>query len=73
MASAGAPPDVVGLTLDDARQAVLAAGWRVEEVVETHSPRRPLLDPRRVVRQRVTGAGRLALVVCGERSADAQV
>ncbi len=73
MTSPSQPPDVVGYTLDDARQAVTAAGWRVGEVIETRPPRRVLGDPRRVVRQRVSPDGSVALVVTGERSDDARV
>lgn len=59
--------------MEEARQAAAAAGWAVEAVVETRPPRRVLLDPRRVVRQRASTDGRLVLVVCGERSDDARV
>jgi len=71
--SGSRPPDVVGYTLEDARQALIAAGWKVGEVIETRSPRRTLADPRRVVRQRVSADGLVALVVCGERSDGARV
>jgi hypothetical protein len=67
------PPDVVGYTLEDARQALIAAGWEVGEVSETRPPRRTLGDPRRVLRQRVSADGSVALVVCGERSDGARV
>ena len=67
------PPDVVGYTLDDACQAVAAAGWKVGEVIETRPPRRTLADPRRVLRQRVGVDGSVVLVVCGERSDDARI
>ena len=67
------PPDVVGYTLDDACQTIAAAGWRVGEVIDTRPPRRTLVDPRRVVRQRVGADGSVVLVVCGERSDDARV
>jgi hypothetical protein len=67
------PPDVVGLTLEDARLAVTAAGWTVGEIVETRPPRRTLQDPRRIVRQRVAAERQLVLIVCGERSDDARV
>jgi beta-lactam-binding protein with PASTA domain len=66
--SGSRPPDVVGYTLELARQALIAAGWKVGEVSETRPPRRTLGDPRRVVRQRVSADGSVALVVCGERS-----
>jgi beta-lactam-binding protein with PASTA domain len=62
------PPDVVGYTLEDARAALTHAGWMVGEVTETRPPRRTLMDPRRVVRQRVNADGSVELVVCGERS-----
>lgn len=62
------PPDVVGYTLEDARAALGHAGWMVGEVTETRPPRRTLMDPRRVVRQRVNADGSVGLVVCGERS-----
>ncbi len=66
--SGSPPPHVVGYTLEDAQQALIAAGWKVGEVSETRPPRRTLGDPRRVVRQRVSADGSVALVVCGERS-----
>lgn len=66
-------PDVVGYTLDEACQAVAAAGGTVGEVIETRPPRRTLVDPRRVVRQRMGADGAVVLVVCGERSDDARV
>jgi len=62
------PPDVVGYTLEDARQALTHAGWMVGDVTETRPPRRTLGDPRRVLRQRVNADGSVGLVVCGERS-----
>jgi len=62
------PPDVVGYPLEDARQVLIDAGWTVGEVTETRPPRRTLLDPRRIVRQRVNADGSVGLVVCGERS-----
>ena len=71
--SGSRPPDVVGYTLEDARQALAAAGWNVGEVTETRPPRRTLGDPRRVVRQRVSADGLVGLVVCGERSDGARV
>lgn len=62
------PPDIVGYTLDAARERLAAAGWSAVEVVETRPPKRTLRPPQRVVRQR-TGAGdRVLLVVCGEQS-----
>ncbi|HKV45370.1 MAG TPA: hypothetical protein VJT32_11970 [bacterium] len=73
MPQVGAPPDVVGFTVDEATRIVAAAGWTVGSIAETRPPRRTLLDPRRVVRQRVDAGGRLVLVVCGERSDDARV
>jgi len=63
----------VGYTLDDADAALAAAGWKLGEVIETRPPRRGLLDPRRVVRQRAGSDGEVALVVAGERSDDARV
>jgi len=62
------PPDVVGYTLEDARQALTHVGWIVGDVTETRPPRRTLADPRRVLRQRVNADGSIGLVVCGERS-----
>lgn len=59
--------------MEDARQALAAAGWNVGEVTETRPPRRILGDPRRVVRQRVSADGLVGLVVCGERSDGARV
>lgn len=59
--------------MEEAQRAAVEAGWTVGAVVETRPPRRVLQDPRRVVRQRVDVDGRLALVVCGERSDDARV
>jgi hypothetical protein len=73
MVSGEAAPNVVGLVLDDARQVVVAAGWHVEEIVETRPPRQVLQGPRRVVRQRVIGDRRLAFVVCGEQAPGARV
>jgi beta-lactam-binding protein with PASTA domain len=67
------PPDLVAYTLEEAREILAAAGWREGDTVDTCSPRRTLVGPRRVVRQRVDEAGRIALVVCGERSEDARV
>jgi hypothetical protein len=71
--SASRPPDIVGYTLEDARQALTAAGWTAGEITETRPPRQTLLDPRRVVRQRVRADGSVALVVSGERSDGARV
>ena len=62
------PPDVVGYPLEDARQALVDAGWTVGEVIEARPPRRTLLDPQRVVRQRAKADGSVELVICGERS-----
>jgi beta-lactam-binding protein with PASTA domain len=73
MRSALRPPDVVGYTLEEARDLLSASGWPVGDVVETRPPRGSLLAPYRVVRQRVTSPGQVALVICGERSADARV
>lgn len=67
------PPNVVASTLEDARDAVVAAGWMVGEVIETQPPRRTLEGPRRVVRQRVAADGSVELVVCGERAVGARV
>ena len=65
--SASAPPKVVGYPLDDARAVLAQAGWDDVETTETQPPRRGLLGPYRVLRQRLTG-GQVALVVSGERS-----
>jgi beta-lactam-binding protein with PASTA domain len=65
---AGRAPDVIGYTLDDARQILAASGWTIGEIAHTAPPRRALLEPSRVVRQRVRADGALALVVCGERT-----
>ena len=67
------PPDLVGYTVDEAREILATNGWQEGEIVETRPPRRPLSGPRRVVRQREGEAGRVALVVCGERAEDARV
>jgi hypothetical protein len=67
------PPDVIGFPLEDARRMLEAAGWPEGEISETRAPRRALVGPQRVVRQRVDADGRVALVVCGERSEDARV
>lgn len=67
------PPNVVASTLEDAREAVVAAGWVVGAVIETRPPRRTLEGPRRVVRQRVAADGTVELVVCGERADGARV
>jgi|GEM_PF-3482761 len=64
---AGPPPSVVGYLLDEARAVLADAGWDDVETTETHPPRRGLLPPFRVLRQRVAG-GRVALVIAGERS-----
>jgi hypothetical protein len=71
--SGSLPPNVVAYTLENARAALAAAGWTVGEVIETRPPRRALLDPRRVVRQRVIAHGSVGLVVCGERADGARV
>ena len=73
MRSAPRPPDVVGYPLEDARQILSTFGWPIGETAETQPPRGPLFPPDRVVRQRVTAQGQVALVICGERSADARV
>ncbi len=65
------PPDVVGYDVEEARRILAAAGWPSGETSETRPPRRALSGTRRVVRQRVDPDGRIALVVCGERAADA--
>lgn len=67
------PPNVVAYTLENARDAVAAAGWKVGTVIETRPPRRTLEDPRRVVRQRVAADGSVELVVCGERAGGVRV
>jgi hypothetical protein len=65
--SRGAPPNVVGYLLDDAQAALAGAGWAEADISETRPPRQPLTGPQRVLRQRVVGPGRIALVVGGER------
>jgi beta-lactam-binding protein with PASTA domain len=67
------PPDLVGYTVDEAREILAAHGWQEGEIVETRPPRRQLSGPGRVVRQREGEAGRVALVVCGERAEGARV
>ncbi|HEV2281151.1 MAG TPA: PASTA domain-containing protein [bacterium] len=67
---AAPPPNVVGYLLDEARAVLAEAGWDDVETAETRPPRRGLLPPYRVLRQRVAG-GRIALVIAGERSATA--
>ena len=62
-----APPNVVGYLLEEARAVLAEAGWSDVETTETHPPRRGLLPPFRVLRQRAAG-GRIALVIAGERS-----
>ncbi|HET7263688.1 MAG TPA: PASTA domain-containing protein [bacterium] len=64
---AAAPPNVVGYLLDDARAALAEAGWTDVETSETRPPRRTLVPPYRVLRQRTSGT-RVALVVSGERA-----
>jgi hypothetical protein len=66
-----APPNVVGYLLDEARAVLAEAGWSDVETTETRPPRRGLLPPYRVLRQRVAG-GRIALVIAGERSATSE-
>lgn len=73
MPSAHSAPDLVGYTLEEAREGLAASGLSEGGTVDTHPPRRTLVGPRRVVRQRVDEAGRIAFVVCGERSEDARV
>ena len=73
MRSAHSAPDLVGYTLEEAREILAASGWLEGGIADTRPPRRTLVGPRRVVRQRVDEAGRIALVVCGERSEDARV
>ena len=68
---AAVPPNVVGYPLDEARAALAEAGWTDVETTETRPPRRTLLPPLRVLRQRTAGT-RVALVVCGERAEDKQ-
>ena len=65
---ASAPPNVVGYPLDEARAVLAQAGWDDVQTTETQPPRRGLLGPYRVLRQRLTG-GQVALVVSGERAA----
>jgi hypothetical protein len=67
------PPEVVGFPLEEARRILAAAGWQEGETSQTLPPRRALVGPNRVVRQRVDQSGRVALVVCGELSDDARV
>ena len=64
---APAPPNVVGYLLDEARAVLAEAGWNDVDTMETRPPRRGLLAPYRVLRQRTAG-GRIALVISGERS-----
>ncbi len=73
MRSAHRPPEIIGYPLDDASEILAGSGWSVGETVETRPPRQTLLTPYRVVRQRVDAQGHVALVICGERSADARV
>lgn len=68
---ASTPPNVVGYPLDEARAVLAEAGWADIEATETRPPRGGLLEPYRVLRQRLAG-GRIALVVSGERSAGFQ-
>lgn len=67
------PADVVGFPLEEARRMLAAGGWQEGETTGTLPPRRGLVGPNRVVRQRVDENGRVALVVCGELSEDARV
>ena len=66
-----APPNVVGYLLDEARAVLAEAGWADVETTETRPPRRGLVAPLRVLRQRTAG-GRIVLVVSGERTEDAR-
>lgn len=66
---ASAPPTVVGYLLDDARAALADAGWSEVETSETRPPRRGLVPPYRVLRQRTSGTA-VALVISGERSVE---
>jgi len=59
----GQPPLLVGLGLEAARRQAAAQGWQVAEVARTAPPSHAPPGPERVVRQKVMGAGRLALVV----------
>ncbi len=72
MRSERRPPDVVGHTLEEARQILAAAGWPESETSETRPPRGALSGPLRVIRQRVDAEGRVAVVVCWERAEDAR-
>jgi len=67
------PPDVVGYTVEEAREALAEARWMAVEVVETRPPRRTLLPPERVVRQRLAAGDRVLLIACGERAEDPRV
>lgn len=64
-------PNVVGYLLEEARTVLAEAGWAEVEITETRPPRRELIGPRRVLRQRTAGS-RIALVVSGERTEDAR-
>jgi len=66
------PPNVVGYLLDEARAVLAEAGWNDVETTETQPPRRGLVGPFRVLRQR-TADGRIALVISGEGTPDARV
>jgi hypothetical protein len=68
MAADRLPPDVVGYTLDDAHEILAAAQWTSVEVAETRPPRRTLVSPARVVRERLAAGDRVQLIVCGERA-----
>lgn len=69
---ASAPPNVVGYPLDQARAVLAQAGWDDVEAAETQPPRRGLIGPYRVLRQRISG-GRVALIVSGEHTASSTV
>ncbi len=73
MAADRLPPDVVGYTLEDARDLLAAAQWTAVEVVRTCPPRRTLRAPERVVRERLAAGDHVQLIVCGERAEDAGV
>jgi hypothetical protein len=70
-AAGASPPNVVGYVLEEAKAVLADAGWPHVETSETRPPRRALEGPQRVLRQRIDPSGRIALVVSGERPADA--
>lgn len=65
----GTPPDVTGRLLAEARQILREAGWIVSSVTVTKAPSQPdeTSAVLRVVRQRLTGEGRVALTVVMDR------